>query len=151
MRLLRGEFGADSVDAEFERLQREATERSAEKDLTRMRWQCQSCFLQGREDYAKPMADFGVRCPADFVKRLLVQGAWSQCGLCTRAQRAKTLAACGADANGSRQRAGAHATHPCRVCGEEKPKDEFWPVDWRSHRSRGISCKSCQPMPPPER
>eukprot|EP00973_Karenia_brevis_P032478 4478677-Karenia_brevis.AAC.1 len=71
MRLLRGEISADSVDAEFESLQKEAAERSTEKDLMRMRWQCQSCFLQGREDYAKPMADFGVRCPADFVSRLL--------------------------------------------------------------------------------
>eukprot|EP00973_Karenia_brevis_P021350 2935364-Karenia_brevis.AAC.1 len=109
----------------------------------RMRWQCQSCFLQGREDYMKPMADFGVRCPADFAKRLLVQGAWSRCGLCMRAKRIETLAAFGA----SRQRAAADVSHPCRVCGEEKPKDEFWLVDWRSNRSRGISCKSCQPGP----
>eukprot|EP00973_Karenia_brevis_P017334 2377058-Karenia_brevis.AAC.1 len=61
MRLLRGEIAADSVDAEFERLEKEAVERSAEKDLMRMHWQCQSCFLQGREDYGKPMAHFGVR------------------------------------------------------------------------------------------
>eukprot|EP00973_Karenia_brevis_P074133 10302968-Karenia_brevis.AAC.1 len=77
MRLLRGEFDADSVDEEFERLQKEAVRNSAETDLMRMRWQCQSCSLQGREDYAKPMADFGIRCPADFVARLLVQGAWT--------------------------------------------------------------------------
>eukprot|EP00973_Karenia_brevis_P057432 7989888-Karenia_brevis.AAC.1 len=81
MKLLRREIQPEAVDAQFERLQKEALERSAEKDLMRMRWQCQSCFLQGRDDYMKPMVNFGVRCPAEFVKRLLVQGAWSRCGL----------------------------------------------------------------------
>eukprot|EP00973_Karenia_brevis_P057433 7989889-Karenia_brevis.AAC.1 len=66
MKLLRREIQPEAVDAQFERLQKEALERSAEKDLTRMRWQCQSCFLQGRDDHMKPMVDFGVRCPADF-------------------------------------------------------------------------------------
>eukprot|EP00973_Karenia_brevis_P060205 8377414-Karenia_brevis.AAC.1 len=102
----------------------------------------------------KPMADFGVRCPADFVKRLLPQGAWSRCSLCTRAQRIESVIARGvenyAHANSSRQHAAAYLTHPCRACGEEKRKDAFWPVDWR-HRDRAISCKSCLPMPPAER
>eukprot|EP00973_Karenia_brevis_P047437 6586314-Karenia_brevis.AAC.1 len=115
MRLLRGEIGPDTVDAEFERLQKEAAERGAEKDLMRMRWQCQSCFLQGREDYMKPMADFGVRCPGDFVKRLLVQGAWSRCGLCTRASRAEAFAERVSDVN-RRRRAAAAESHPCRSC-----------------------------------
>eukprot|EP00973_Karenia_brevis_P040357 5576182-Karenia_brevis.AAC.1 len=77
------------------------------------------------------MADFGVRCPADFVSRLIVQGAWSRCGLCARAARDEVLVARCSHANERRQAAAAEATQPCRSCGEEKPKDEFWPVDWR--------------------
>eukprot|EP00973_Karenia_brevis_P067782 9430708-Karenia_brevis.AAC.1 len=92
MKLLRNEILPESVDAEFERLQKEAAEKSAEKDLMRMQWQCQSCFVQGREDRTKPMADFGVRCPADFVSRLLVQGAWSRCSLCSRALTTEAFA-----------------------------------------------------------
>ena len=37
MRLLRGDIEADAMDAEFERLRREAKERSAERDLMKMR------------------------------------------------------------------------------------------------------------------
>eukprot|EP00973_Karenia_brevis_P022774 3134104-Karenia_brevis.AAC.1 len=96
------------------------------------------------------MADFSVRCPADFVKRLLVQGAWSQCGLCTRAIRIERATENVAHANASRQRALAHLTHPCRACGEEKPKDGFWPADWLN-RAREVSCKACLPVPPSER
>eukprot|EP00973_Karenia_brevis_P066578 9255977-Karenia_brevis.AAC.1 len=77
------------------------------------------------------MADFGVRCPADFVRRLLPQGAWSRCGLCSRALRDTALAEGNSDANASRAAAAADLTHPCPACGEEKPKHEFWPVDWR--------------------
>ena len=46
MRRLRWEIGPEDADAQFERLRREALEMSAEKDLTRMHWQCQSCLLR---------------------------------------------------------------------------------------------------------
>ncbi len=46
MRLLRGEIGPEDADAEFEPLRGEALEKSAEKDLMRMHWQCQSCLLR---------------------------------------------------------------------------------------------------------
>ncbi len=46
MRPLRGEIGPEDADAEFERLRREALGKSAEKDLMRMHWQCQSCLLR---------------------------------------------------------------------------------------------------------
>eukprot|EP00973_Karenia_brevis_P069335 9640608-Karenia_brevis.AAC.1 len=147
MKLLRKEIVPESVDTEFERLRKEAVENSAEKDLMRMHWQCQSCFVQGREDHSKPMAEFGVRCPADFVKRLLVQGAWSRCQLCTRAERFKTLN----DANEARRASAADAVRACRLCGEEKLRGDFWPVDWQQGAHRAISCKACSPMPPSER
>ena len=142
MRLLRGEISADSVDVEFERLQRDATESSAEKDVMRMHWQCRLCFLQGREDHTKSMEGFGVRCPADFVSQLLVQGAWARCGQCAAAARAERLSA-----YNLRLQAEASSSHKCQACGEELEKDRFWPVDWRSHRTRGISCKECQVTP----
>ena len=146
MRLLRGEISADRIDAEFDRLQRQSLDTSAEKDLMRMHWRCQSCYLQGREDHTKPMAAFGVRCPADFVSRLLPQGAWARCGSCATAIHAAVLQS----RNSERQEEAAALTHVCSACGEDLPKARFWPVDWR-HRARGASCKTCQPAPPHER
>eukprot|EP00973_Karenia_brevis_P079592 11042950-Karenia_brevis.AAC.1 len=69
------------------------------------------------------MADFSVRCPADYLNRLLVQGAWSRCGLCTLALRIERGVENCAHASASRKRAAEALTHPCRACGEEKPKD----------------------------
>ena len=85
------------------------------------------------------MADFGVRCPADFVTRLLVQGAWSRCSRCTSAIRAERVQS----RNRERQAEAATLTHVCRTCAENLPKGHFWPADWRSNRARGISCKTC--------
>ena len=116
-----------------------------------MRWQCQLCLTQGREDSWKSMGDFGVRCPADFVSRLLVQGAWSRCGACTSAQRAERLHEGGQRSNAERQAGAALRTRVCRTCSEDLPKESFWPADWRHSRSRDVSCKSCQQRPPDER
>eukprot|EP00973_Karenia_brevis_P032905 4543356-Karenia_brevis.AAC.1 len=68
-----------------------------------------------------------------------------------RARRDESLAAGHLDETMRRRDAAADATHPCRSCGEEKAKGEFWPVDWRSNRARGISCKTCQGTPPSSR
>ena len=35
----------------------------------------------------KPMEDFNVRCPADFVSKLLPHGAWTRCSDCVRKLR----------------------------------------------------------------
>ena len=49
--------------------------------------------------------------------------------------------------NREQQKQAAAQTHICRTCQEDLPKDSFWPMDWRSHRDRGISCKVCQQRP----
>ena len=124
------------MDAEFERLRREAKERSAEKDLMKMHWQCQACFLEGRDDYMKPMGDFNVRCPADFVNKLLPQGAWTRCSRCVRLlSKSKGHAV---------QTEAAARMHVCNKCGKDTPREEFWPEDWVRNRHRGIACMVCK-------
>ena len=121
MRLLRGEIGPDAVDAEFERLKKEAKETSAEKDVMKMVWHCQSCYLQGREDYMKPMEAFGVRWPTDFVERLLPQGAWTRCTQCCHALRGQVGLA-GAEEITRQIAEAAAATHFCQDCGTEQAR-----------------------------
>ena len=151
MRLLRGEVAADNVDAEFERLRSEAARGAAEKDVMRMHWQCQSCFLQGREYHTLAMADFGVRNPCEFVAHLLPQGAWSRCSCCKGAARATAVRTAVGASNRERQDAATATKHVCKQCGEEKMKADFWPADWRRKASRASSCKSCQTASPSER
>ena len=117
-----------------------------EKDLMKMHWHCQACFLEGREDYTKPMEDFNVRCPADFVSKLLPQGAWTRCSGCVRKLRGRHGEAgeVGAQLHNARQAADAAArTYTCKVCGEEKPRAAFWAADW-IHKGRGIACRACE-------
>ena len=118
-----------------------------------MSWPCQSCYLQGREDHTQAMADFGVRCPGDFVARLLPQGAWSRCSRCTSAARAEKVRIAGGASNRERQDAATASTHVCGKCGEEKEKGEYWPADWRrrSKADRKVCCKICQNAPPSQR
>ena len=79
-----------------------------------MRWQCQSCFLCGHGDFLKPLEDFGVRCPAEFVSRLLPQGAWTRCSSCARAILRGTVTP---DATGEKAERAASLTHTCQACG----------------------------------
>ena len=139
MRLLRGDIETDGVDAEFDRMRQEARDRSAEKDLMKMHWQCQACFLEGRADYMKPMLDFNVRCAADFVNKLLPQGAWTRCSRCIRKLRQEAI-----------EVAKAARTHVCKACGKDKLRAEFWPEDWKI-KQQGIACKTCEARPPQDR
>ena len=78
MRLLRGEITVEEVDEEFARLEREAKQAGAEKNLLKMHWECAACRIEGK-DYLKLMADCGVRSEADFLAWLLPKGAWARC------------------------------------------------------------------------
>ena len=82
MRLLRGEISVDQIDDEFERLQENSKNASAEKSLMKMHWECRACKIAGRADFVKPMADFNVAKEWDFLNRLLPQGAWARCTRC---------------------------------------------------------------------
>ena len=74
MRLLRGEIQPEDVDEEFARLKRENQDSCVEKNLMKMPWECRACQMAGKDDYVKTMADFNVRCPNDFVTKLLPHG-----------------------------------------------------------------------------
>ena len=56
-----------------------------------MRWTCKSCKLSDdpsrNQNYEKPLQDFGVRKPSDFVTKLLPQGAWARCNSCQDERR----------------------------------------------------------------
>ena len=95
MRVLRGELPADHADAEFDRLEEEQKSRGTERELMKMHWPCRACRAAGREDFMQPMHDFGVRSPADFLNRLLPQGAWARCVQCSRARKGALGAALG--------------------------------------------------------
>ena len=97
----------------------------------------------------KPVREFGVRKPSEFVTYLLPQGAWARCSSCASRRRGLLSAQQGAQLGGDnataalqRQIASA-ATQRCAQCRETKPKSAFWKDDWR-HRERGIKCTSCE-------
>ena len=66
-------------------------EEGAEKNFRKMRWPCMSCMLSSdpsrNENFMKPFEDFGVRRAADFVTKLLPQGAWTRCQSCQDVRR----------------------------------------------------------------
>ena len=66
-------------------------EEGAEKNFRKMRWPCMSCYLSSdpsrNENFMKPFEDFGVRRAADFVTKLLPQGAWTRCQSCQDVRR----------------------------------------------------------------
>ena len=66
-------------------------EEGAEKNFRKMRWPCMSCMLSSdpsrNENFMKPFEDFGVRWAADFVTKLLPQGAWTRCQSCQDVRR----------------------------------------------------------------
>ena len=66
-------------------------EEGAEKNFRKMRWPCMSCYLSSdpsrNENFMKPFEDFGVRWAADFVTKLLPQGAWTRCQSCQDVRR----------------------------------------------------------------
>ena len=66
-------------------------EEGAEKNFRKMRWPCMSCYLSSdpsrNENFMKPFEDFGVRRAADFVTKLLPQGAWARCMSCQDVRR----------------------------------------------------------------
>ena len=47
----------------------------------------QACRLSGKENFMKPMREFHVRTPSDFLTRLLPQGAWARCSSCAITRR----------------------------------------------------------------
>ena len=156
MRLLRGEVPVEEIDEEFWRLEREAKWTGAEKDLMHMRWECALCKMEGR-DYQKPMEDFGVRKEADFLGRLLPQGAWARCTACAKRRRGlfgRAGAVAGGNTNNpvnQMRMAASPAMATCIQCDIPKRRLEFWPGDWLTHRARGIFCMECQPLHPRER
>ena len=156
MSLLRGEISSDDVDEEFGRLRREASDGGVEKNLMKMRWPCRACQVAGREDFMKPMADFGVRRPADFINRLLEQGHWTRCAQCSRVRKGQ-LGECGGQLGGmndtvlERQRAASQKLYTCKTCSADLPRSHFWPTDVENFGpSKQIACKVCNPTPPHE-
>ena len=98
----------------------------------------------------KPVREFGVRKPSEFVTYLLPQGAWARCSSCAICRRSQQRAQVGARLGGDnamaalqRQTASA-VTQRCAQCREIKPKSAFWKEDWRA-RGRGIKCTTCEP------
>jgi len=162
MRVLRGEIQPEDVDTEFEKLRRRAVETCAEKDLMRMRWPCKSCLLAGRQHH-KGMKEFNVHRPADFISRLLPQGAWTRCSLCTRASSGPLLNTSPLanpattpdeerDADtGIYSSIASLAVQRCSTCSIERGKAEFWEQDWARRGGEQISCMACQPQLPAER
>ena len=67
------------MDEEIARLKRESYDKDIEKNLMNMVWECSACQLTGSDDYVKTMGAFNIRCPADFVNKLLSQGYWTHC------------------------------------------------------------------------
>ena len=115
MRLLRGEISVDQIDDEFERLQENSKNASAEKNLMKMHWECRACKIAGRADFVKPMADFSVRNEWEFLNHLLPQGAWTRCTRCQRQQRGLAGVAgaeAGAELGGMNERARSSASSP---------------------------------------
>ena len=76
----------EEVDDELARLEEEAKHAGAEKNLLKMHWECARCRIEGQE-FMLPMSAFGVRWEADFLARLLPQGAFAECIACGRTQR----------------------------------------------------------------
>ena len=104
----------------------------------------------------KPVREFAVRTPSEFLTRLLPQGAWARCSSCASRRRGLLGAQPGAQLGGDnataalqRQIASA-VTQQCAQCREIKPKSGFWKEDWR-HREQGIKCTTCEPRRAGER
>ena len=154
LRVLRGELLAEQAEAEFDRMEEAKKATGVETDLLKMRWPCMACRLAGRNDFIKPLQDFNVRKPSEFVWRLLPQGAWSRCIPCSKERRGRLGSGAGGNANNDtniqRQLAAGRAMLECKCCSSSKTRSEFWEDDWR-HRAVGILCKACQPLKPSER
>jgi len=71
---------------ELDELVKKQRDESVEKNFKKMRFACKSCKLSADPDvnqnFMKPLADFNVRKPSDFIKKLLPQGAWARCCAC---------------------------------------------------------------------
>ena len=93
----------------------------------------------------KPVREFGVRTPSEFLAHLLPQGAWARCSSCASRRRGLLCAQQGGDnaTNALRREIASAATQQCSQCREIKPKPAFWKEDWR-HRERGIKCTTCE-------
>ena len=100
----------------------------------------------------KPVLEFGVRRPSEFLAHLLPQGAWARCSSCAIRRRSQQGAQVGGDnaTNALRREIASAATQQCSQCREIKPKSAFWKDDWR-HRERGIKCTTCEPRRAGER
>ena len=98
----------------------------------------------------KRVRDFNVRTEADFVIRLLPQGAWTRCTSCSTARQRTSALSCHPGGLGGRPIA-SPAEQSCAQCLVAKPRQAFWPSDWEKSRARGIKCKECEPRPPHHR
>ena len=118
----------------------------------------QACRLSGKEDFMKPVREFNVRTPSDFLTRLLPQGAWARCSSCAitrhRTRGAQLLSQKGARGDNAttdmRRKIANAAMQQCVGCKATKFKSAFWKEDWRN-RDRGIKCAECEPLAPGER
>ena len=104
----------------------------------------------------KPVREFNVRTPSDFLTRLLPQGAWARCSSCAISRRGARnaqhlLQICGHNATTDlRREIASAAMQQCVGCKTTKLKPAFWKQEWR-HRDRGIKCMQCEPLAPGER
>eukprot|EP00973_Karenia_brevis_P040094 5537193-Karenia_brevis.AAC.1 len=39
----------------------------------------------------------------------------------------------------------------CEMCGQEKLRQDFWPLDFTNRHRQTLGCKTCKPIPPSER
>ena len=152
----------------------------AEENFKKMRWPCKSCELSDdpsrNQNFMKPFQDFGVRCPADFITKLLPQGAWARCSSCQDERRGvlgkkygemgkeygemgKEYGEMGKELGGNTNNArikersltASQACETCKQCSRSLTCEHFWPEDWRHRTDRGIGCKECCPKPPKKR
>ena len=104
----------------------------------------------------KPVREFNVSTPSEFLTRLLPQGAWARCSSCAisrrRARGAQVLSQLGGrNATTDLRREIANvAMQECVACKMTKLKPAFRKEDWR-HRGQGIKCIECEPRAPGER
>ena len=103
----------------------------------------QACFLAGKSDYMKPLVDFNVRTPSDFVARLLPQGAWARCAACNQVRRGQLGAdhghlGAGNAVNAARRLVASAAMHRCTCCSQTKPADLEATILAEARRSQQI-------------
>ena len=116
----------------------------------------QACKLSGIEDCMKPVREFNVSTPSEFLTRLLPQGAWARCSSCAINRRgargAQLLLQMGGHnaTTDLRREIAKAAMQQCFGCKTTKLKPAFWKDDWR-YRDRGIKCTDCEPRAPGQR